>query len=444
MELIRALRFDQSIQPPRVAFVGAGGKTTAIFDCARQLSGPVLITATAHLAEDQLALADQHFFANDGLLYQLEKEIPPGSTLITGFVQGDSKRTLGLSDKLLERIHALANMHQIPLLVESDGSQQLALKAPADHEPPIPEFVDMVVVVAGLTGLGKPLNSEWVHRPEIFSALSGLQLEEIVTTETIAKVLTHPQGGLKNIPPQARRMVLLNQADTAELQAQITTQKSLFLQSYHSMIVSSLTPDSTIHAVHQPISAVILAAGGSRRFGSPKQLLDWHGKPLIWHVAQKALRAGLNPVIVVCGSEKDSIQRALEDLPVELVHNPDWQRGQGTSVKCGVQMVGYRGAGILFFLADQPQIPDTLIQKLINVHAQRLNPITGPMVDGQRANPVLFDRVTFEDLLALSGEEGGRKLFGKFAVDWTPWHDPAPLLDVDTPEDYVRLLGIDL
>ena len=61
------------------------------------------------------------------------------------------------------------------------------------------------------------------------------------------------------------------------------------------------------------------------------------------------------------------------------------------------------------------------------------------MVDGQRANPVLFDQVTFKDLSALSGEVGGRKLFSKYGVEWIPWHDPAALLDVDTPEDYTRL-----
>ena len=93
-------------------------------------------------------------------------------------------------------------------------------------------------------------------------------------------------------------------------------------------------------------------------------------------------------------------------------------------------------------LADQPQIPLPLIQALINAHVQKMKPITGPMIDGQRANPVLFDQVTFKDLADLSGELGGRKLFSKYGVEWIPWHDPAPLLDVDTPGDYARLLEL--
>ena len=95
-------------------------------------------------------------------------------------------------------------------------------------------------------------------------------------------------------------------------------------------------------------------------------------------------------------------------------------------------------------LADQPQIPVLLIRALMDAHTRSLNPITGPMIDGQRANPVLFDRVTFDDLVALSGEMGGRSIFSKYAVDWIPWHDPSPLFDVDTIEDYGVLLEKDL
>ena len=90
-------------------------------------------------------------------------------------------------------------------------------------------------------------------------------------------------------------------------------------------------------------------------------------------------------------------------------------------------------------LADQPQIPIPLLHALRETHARKLNPIIGPMIDGQRANPVLFDQVTFNDLSDLSGEVGGRQLFSKYAVEWIPWYDDTALLDVDTPEDYIRL-----
>jgi len=449
--LIRALRLDQAADPPRIAFVGSGGKTTAMFQCARQFAGPVLVAATTHLASDQLVMADQHYCVDEDLLDQLDRNLPPGLTLLTGPLPHGKNRTLGISANFLERIFTLANSHQIPLLVEADGSRQRPFKAPADHEPPIPSFVDLVVVVAGLNGLGKPLTSEWVHRPDIFAAISGLKIGETITATALEQVLTHPEGGLKNIPSQARRIAMLNKADTLVLQAQAATLKQSLLQEYDSVLISSfapkssiLNPQSPVYAVHQSIAAVILAAGESRRFGSPKQLLNWHDKPLIWHVAHKASQAGLNPVLVVTGAHKEAIQQALTDLPVEYTHNQDWQQGQGTSVKLGTQAVCSRSGGILFLLADQPQIPVLLIRALMDAHTQSLNPITGPMIDGQRANPVLFDRVTFDDLVALSGEMGGRSIFSKYAVDWIPWHDPSPLFDVDTMEDYRCLLEMDL
>ncbi len=108
MDLIRALRLEQVANPPRVAFVGAGGKTTAMFQCARQLNGPVLVTATTHLASDQLVLADQHYCVDDYLLDQLDRDLPPGLTLLTGPLSQDKNRTLGISPNYFERIEVLA------------------------------------------------------------------------------------------------------------------------------------------------------------------------------------------------------------------------------------------------------------------------------------------------------------------------------------------------
>jgi molybdenum cofactor cytidylyltransferase len=443
MELNRAFQLPQADHPPRVAFVGAGGKTSAMFQSARGLVEPVLVTATSHLAESQIQLADQHFFEDQIPL--LEQKLPFGVTLVTGAIDKTTGRTHGMAADSLNRILALATDHQISLLIEADGSQRLPLKAPAVHEPPIPAFVDMVVVVAGLSGLGYPLIAERVHRPEIFAELSGLQSGELVTPTALCRVLTHPAGGLKNIPSGARRLALLNQADTPELQAQAAAMAKVLLPDFDVVVISALqNPQNPVFSVHESIAGVILAAGEARRFGHPKQLLDWHGQPLIWHVAWRALQAGLSPVVVVCGQEIEAIRQALQDLPVEIIDNFNWSQGQGTSVSLGTQAVASQSGGCLFLLADQPQIPVALIQKLVAEHAQFLSPITAPLVNGQRANPVLFDRATYPDLQALAGEVGGRKLFSKFPIHWVPWHDPAPLLDVDTPEDYQRLLELPL
>jgi probable selenium-dependent hydroxylase accessory protein YqeC len=88
----------------------------------------------------------------------------------------------------LEKVRVLVEDHNLSLLIEADGSHTCPLKAPAEHEPAIPDFAQTIIVVAGLKGLGKPLTKHWVHRPEKFAELSGLQIGEEVTGDALVKV----------------------------------------------------------------------------------------------------------------------------------------------------------------------------------------------------------------------------------------------------------------
>jgi len=194
-----------------MAFVGSGGKTTAIFQCARCFNGPVLVTASTHLAVSQIELADHHYFADQ--ISSLSVDSIRGVTLITGPIDGETKRTLGLRDAKLERLLALANEGQFPLLIEADGSRQLPLKAPADHEPVIPACTRNIVGLLGLNGIGQPLDDQWVFRPARFAQLSGISPGSNVTEASAVSVLTHPQGLFKNASAGALRIAFLNQAD---------------------------------------------------------------------------------------------------------------------------------------------------------------------------------------------------------------------------------------
>src|SRR5512139_164647 len=174
LTLARALRVGSS---PCVAFIGAGGKTTAMFQLARQLPSPVIVTGTSHLGLWQSKWADQHIIAETPApLEELEHGLK-GVILVTGETDGD--RVKPINNELLIWLKEFCSYHSIPLLIEADGSRMKPLKAWAGHEPPIPSFVETVVQVVGLTGLGKTLSDENVHRPEIFSRLSGLPIGEL-------------------------------------------------------------------------------------------------------------------------------------------------------------------------------------------------------------------------------------------------------------------------
>ena len=434
INLSRALRLDKTSHPV-VSFTGAGGKTTALFQLAREMSArkAVLVTATTHLGVWQIPLANRHIIASRPSETQIPKE---GVVLVTGKIENE--RTQPVNNATLNWLHVESKKQNIPLLIEADGSRQKPLKAPAAHEPPIPEFSDLVVHIAGLSALSKPLTDEHVHRAEIFSKLSGLPLGSPVTTKSMIKVLTHPQGGLKNIPPQARRIALINQADTPELQSIGSEMVYELLNYFDAFLVGSLQ-NSTLQTF-EPCAGIILAAGESTRFGSPKQLLDWKGKPFVRQVAETALQAGLWPVVVVTGYRAADIESALNGLPVTIAYNPDYQQGQGTSIRAGVASLSGKVGAAVFLLADQPQIPVEVIRALVESHGRDMQTILAPLVlEERRANPVLFDRDTFPDLLQLKGDVGGRAIFDKHRVEYLPWHDDILLLDVDNPQDYDRL-----
>jgi probable selenium-dependent hydroxylase accessory protein YqeC len=200
-----------------VALVGAGGKTTAMFELARLLA-PAVVTTTTHLAGGQAVLANRHAVWAEGVLdVPLNPEDHVDVILVTGPADPGEVRLTGLSDSMWAGLRRWCALHQRPLLVEADGSRQRPLKAPAPHEPAIPADVDTVIVFAGLLGLGQALDDEHVHRPTVFAQLSGAPLGEPVTLDALALVLMHPAGGRKNVPPGARCIACLAQADTPGL-----------------------------------------------------------------------------------------------------------------------------------------------------------------------------------------------------------------------------------
>ena len=411
MDFSHALRLANSrASNQTVCLVGAGGKTTALFQLARQIStrSRVIVTATTHLGVWQIPLADHHIIAKS--IDDLQSIPNHGVVLITGEIEID--RTKPINSAILYWLHENHKKQDLPLLIEADGSRQKSLKAPAEHEPPIPEFSEVVIVVGGLSTIGKPLTEQYVHRPEIFSRLGGLEMGETITPKAVISMLTHPQGGLKNIPPNARRIVLLNQADTPELQSIGGDMARELSDHFDSVVVGSLQKNSFRTIEHT--AGIILAAGQSTRYGSPKQLLDWKGKPFVRHIAETALRSGLWPVVVVTGFRSADVESCLKDIPVQIVHNPEYEQGQSTSIKVGVASLPQKTGGALFLLADQPQIPDEAIRTLTEIHAKELQPIIAPLVlEERRANPVLFDRVAFSDLLQLTGDIGGSAIFSK-------------------------------
>jgi molybdenum cofactor cytidylyltransferase len=442
MNLSDALRIEQ---PQSIAFVGAGGKTTALFNLARQLPAPVIVTTTTHLAKWQIVLADKHLpiSPDDDIMNHLNVNLG-GVLLITGPELRD-KRLSGLDLNTLEHLYTFTCKSNISLLIEADGSMLRPLKAPAEHEPAIPGFVDKVVVVAGLSALDQPLSEAWVHRPERFAGLSGLAINESISLDALASVLTNQEGGLKGVPNDADVTTLLNQADTPELLSKAKYLSSLLLPYYQSVIIASLkNPNQSINrqaqddehqmdngyfgkegviSVIEQVAGIILAAGSSSRLGTPKQLLYWQGRTFIEQAILNAQESRLSPIVVVIGAFSEKIEKFITNKAVNIVINEEWSLGQSASIRAGVNELPQGIGAVVFLLVDQPHISPLLINKLIDTHANSLSSIVVPIIDGKRGNPVLFDQRTFPDLRMLEGDIGGRKLFSKYHPEWVEWFD---------------------
>jgi molybdenum cofactor cytidylyltransferase len=424
----------------RLAIVGAGGRTTTLFRLAKQIANPVIITTSDHLEVGQVGQTDHHNAIQvlDDLA-PLRQSIKEGITLVT-VSEGIRNRTDGLLVAIMEELNEIAHSHDIPLIIEADDSRRKLLKAPVENEPSIPDFVDTVIVLAGLKAIGKPFDQEWVHQPEKLENLSGLKVGSAITPQSIVNVLVDEDGGLKNIPKGARKIVFLNQVETPQ-QAGIARGMVKPLQrAYDVVFIGRMLDDGDeVKAAYVRVAGVVLAAGGSTRMGTLKQLLEWEGKPMVRIAVEKAFKAGLDPVVVITGTSHQEVQQSIKDLEVQIVHNPDWEKGQSTSVKAGINSLPDSVGAVIFFLIDQPKIPISFIEALIETHARTLAPIVVPMVNHKRGNPVLFDKITFEDLSDIEGDVGGRQVFSHFHLTWIPWVDSSVFVDVDTMEEYKTL-----
>lgn len=189
------------------------------------------------------------------------------------------------------------------------------------------------------------------------------------------------------------------------------------------------------------IGGVILAAGQSQRMGAQNKLLaEIDGVPIIRRTAQALLDGGLNDLVIVTGHEHRLVAAALDDLPVTCIYNDDYQSGQASSVACGVRHhQNGSHAAVLIALGDMPLVRPELIAALLRDHSSlpdATDRITLPVFDGRRGNPVIWGHGFFDELVALTGDAGGRIIFAenKNAVNSLGWPDDSIHLDIDTPE----------
>lgn len=192
--------------------------------------------------------------------------------------------------------------------------------------------------------------------------------------------------------------------------------------------------------MNEQIAGIILAAGGSTRFGDIKQLADWNGKTLINQVIDLAITSQLDPIIVVLGSDYDSIyENILLKNKVVICENEEWSLGQSTSLKKGIDTLGRTDIPFIFLLCDQPQITSEIVNGIKDRYIQNNNDIVVMSVNGKLIPPILFNPKCIPGIRELSGDRGGRFLIENYNYDVVLQKDNNLLLDIDTKEDYTKI-----
>ena len=190
------------------------------------------------------------------------------------------------------------------------------------------------------------------------------------------------------------------------------------------------------------IIGLLLAAGGSRRFGAQKLVAALDEIPLVRR-AYDSLSHATDGAIVVVGSDADVVSRALDGSGASVVVNDDWARGLSTSIRCGVISLPPNAEAVLIALGDEPMIDPHVSRDVVKTWRKTGRAIVAARYDGVQDHPVLFDRSVFGELTALEGDVGAKSVINR-AADRVAFVDVAakPPIDVDEPSDLHRFANV--
>lgn len=186
----------------------------------------------------------------------------------------------------------------------------------------------------------------------------------------------------------------------------------------------------------KPLSAIILAAGQSRRFGGGKLRAVWNGRPMILWAVEAALAAPVSEVILVWGGDRLILPLLPPDPRIKTVHCEDHLKGMGASLAAGLRAIDPKVAGAFVFLGDMPRVPAALTSTMANALAGQVKAVA-PQFDDQRGHPVLLSAALFPKLLTLNGDQGAgavlKDLGDGLILVSAP--DDGCLFDIDRPDD---------
>ncbi len=188
------------------------------------------------------------------------------------------------------------------------------------------------------------------------------------------------------------------------------------------------------------ISAILLAAGESKRMGTNKLSLPWGRKTVLERSLHVLFSSQVNEVLIVLSKRTWGLGQRLRRPRVKLVQNPQPEKGMSTSIRKGIQAMGQKSQAVLIALGDQPLLNAKTINALIRAYVEKKGTIIVPIFRGKRGHPVLFDRRYEKELLKLKKDVGARSLLERHDKDVYEVNSKSEgvIVDIDTWEEYLR------
>lgn len=187
------------------------------------------------------------------------------------------------------------------------------------------------------------------------------------------------------------------------------------------------------------ISAIILAAGQSKRMGQPKMLMPWGKSTVIGHVISTFLNAGIEDVTVVTGGAREQVEKAISQYPVRKIHNTNYATGEMlSSIQCALRVMPPQTQAALIGLGDQPQVQEKSLRLICEEYQGQKSKLIVPSFQRRRGHPWLVARPLWREILALQAPESPRDFLTKHSAEihYVNVDTPSILADLDTPEDY--------
>jgi len=188
------------------------------------------------------------------------------------------------------------------------------------------------------------------------------------------------------------------------------------------------------------VEAILLAAGESRRVGYPKPLLKINGQTFVEHLSDALLQA-VPRIVIVTGAFVDRVRQAIPSDPrITVAENPDYRRGQLSSLRVGLKMVSDEADAALVHLVDHPAVSVATFRAIVAEYARAGKPIVIARYRGKRGHPVIFDRSLFDEIVQASDREGAHVVVNRDPdrVRYLDVDDAGVTLDLDTPADLER------